>query len=163
MKVYRRVFGRARPGSSLVYTYLAISFAENVVVLGRTDTRAIRSFAGVSPCTPAVSISAGNNAVDGSYSRGPPFEEAQKRARRCTYARFHGYTWLEFSPIRIRYSTLLVALSTALSHYRVYGSLFNRSASAVGFTGNSRSGRKDLILRRDRYKPFGHILFVIYT
>lgn len=72
MKVYRRVFGRARPGSSLVYTYLAISFAENVVVLGRTDTRAIRSFAGVSPCTPAVSISAGNNAVDGSYSRGPP-------------------------------------------------------------------------------------------
>lgn len=51
VKVYRRVFGRARPGSSLVYTYLAISFAENVVVLGRTDTRAIRSFAGVSPCT----------------------------------------------------------------------------------------------------------------
>lgn len=55
---YRRVFGRARADSSLVYTYLAISFTENVVVLGRTDARAVRSFAGVSPASNSHYIAA---------------------------------------------------------------------------------------------------------
>lgn len=68
----------------------------------------------------AVSISAGNNAVDGSYSRGPPSRRRKSGARRCTYARLHGYTWLEFSPIRIRYSTLLASVHGSVPLSAIY-------------------------------------------
>lgn len=150
VKVYRRVFGRARPGSSLVYTYLAISFAENVVVLGRTDTRAIRSFAGVSPCTPAVSISAGNNAVDGSYSRGPPSRRRKRGpagAPMLGSTVIRGWNFRRFVSVTRHYLCLCPRLCPIIGYTVRFSTVrLQRSASS---SGSSRSGRKDLILHRD--------------
>ena len=78
----RAALGRARRSYILTWQLVLRRMLLSLVV--RTHARSVR-FAGVSPARTAVSISAGNNAVDGFYSRllrGP-----QKRPRRCSISR----------------------------------------------------------------------------